>query len=375
MDLNQNCFFLFANLVNKERIGWLTPIIHGFQSTLLFSEDSLYSMPFIEKNIREDNKTIIIYNNSEANKRGLSYPFGSSLDSEDYFTSIFANMRKIMDFKTIGYLCLNAPYMTNDAKFGLKILRVALSNSILPEFYGYLDGIHLLQPNQSPSEFTNIMNEFLHLKEAVVRHNQTFRAYFCARCATARGYINAKIIEGASIVNLKEIINRLKLGVPCLMADSFLVINPKFEEVSNNQELKSGSDEVSTAKSEVSIIITHSPYNSEYMFGGLSFGLACANQGIKTQIIFVEDAVFTLIKQEPVREYELQEFDILSVVEALDDTDNLSFYYYYPSLRERSLSDSPEINYNFVRPIDNHDFCDVLKISEKTIKFRNVLIF
>ena len=396
MEPKQPSFFLFSNILSKERIKWLVPIVHYFDSKIWFTEDAVYSIPHLIKEENISNHTRVYFNNKQAIKRGLALPIGTELDSLTFIQTYFDALKSSIEITRVGYLCLTAPYMSNDALFGLQILEFAEIKNLVPEFYGYLDGIHLLQRGQSPSEFTNVKNAFLKLREEAQKKFGEFKALFCSRCATARGYMNLPIIEGASIVNLREIICRLKAGVPCLMADSIIIANPLYinsetselkPELTNsskNSQPKNEEDQSENLSEnelspnspvEVSIFITHSPYNSEYMFGGLSFGLACANQGIKTQIIFIEDSTFALMKQNGAWDFDLHDFDILNVVEALDDTENLSFYCYYPSLRERCLSESTEVQYNFVKTIDASQLCELLNIQNASIKFRNVLFF
>ncbi len=380
----QIAFFLFSNILNKERIKWISSVIHGFDRSAFLTNDSVYSIPMIQNSLNMEIKTEISYNIEDTRKRGISLQYGSGLEPTEFYRDLFLRLKNTIQNDKLGYLCLHAPYMTNDALAGLTLLNHAMENGLDPEFYGYLDALHLLQPGQAPSEFINVKDTFLKLKADAQQKNKACKTLFCSRCATARGYMNTKIIEGASIVNLREIIYRLKQGVPCLMADSLLILNPNYTPENINQRKQdSESQGLSTAEqindsppiAEITILLSHSPYNSEYMFGGLSFGLACANQGINTQIIFIEDSTYALIKQDSSRDFSLHGFDILSVVEALDDTENLTFYYYYPSLRERSLSESLEIQYNFIRPLDVHDLGEMLKIQNPAIKFRNVLIF
>ena len=41
----------------------------------------------------------------------------------------------------------------------------------------------------------------------------------------------------------------------------------------------------------VIVLITHSPYSTGHAYGGIALAVACAHQGIRTQVIFLEDGI------------------------------------------------------------------------------------
>ncbi len=92
----------------------------------------------------------------------------------------------------------------------------------------------------------------------------------------------------------------------------------------------------------VTILITKAPYGTEYAFGALSFAVACAYQGIRTQVIFIEEGVYALTgihrQSEDNQYYNLQE-----VIDAVAESENLQLYAYQPSLHLRKITKNKQI--------------------------------
>ena len=84
----------------------------------------------------------------------------------------------------------------------------------------------------------------------------------------------------------------------------------------------------------LTIFISHSPYASEWTFGGVSFAVASATHDISTQVIFVEDGVYGMIGEHQITEKE-KIFNLQDILEATSDLKNLKLYAHAPSLEKR----------------------------------------
>ena len=82
------------------------------------------------------------------------------------------------------------------------------------------------------------------------------------------------------------------------------------------------------------VLITHSPYGTEWTFGGISFAIACANHSIPTKVIFIEDGVYIISGTHNIRE-EDGIFNIQEIIEATFDMEFIEYYVHKPSLDTR----------------------------------------
>ncbi|MFX0070316.1 MAG: hypothetical protein ACFFAO_04420 [Candidatus Hermodarchaeota archaeon] len=251
---------------------------------------------------------------------------------------------KILDPKkygnSFGFLELKGPYMSRTSVHILRALRASLREEISPELYAYLDGVHLGHDSQRPSEFENIANGLINLKKEAEKRNLNLNMFACSRCGTARGYIKQNnstgYIESEDAIpsfifcNLNKIIDKFELNNIIVSPNSILIKNIQFNNFKKN---KSNSLEINN-RPPIIILITHSPYGTEYTFGGISFAVACANHNIPTKVIFIENGIYSLIGSHNIRK-EDGIFNIQEIVEATFDMEYLEYYAHKPSLDKR----------------------------------------
>ncbi|MHA1248636.1 MAG: DsrE family protein [Candidatus Helarchaeota archaeon] len=165
----------------------------------------------------------------------------------------------------------------------------------------------------------------------------------CSRCGAARGYLREKEIKvfhqsddsipSFLFCNLNRIIDRFEGNHIILSPTSALIYDSKSERAKlSNLDLKPS----------ILIFITHSPYGSEWTFGGISFSIACANHEIPTDVVFIEDGVLLMTGEHKVHEGE-GIFNVQEIIEATHDIKNLNFFVYEPSLEMRGIKTGIEI--------------------------------
>lgn len=149
-----------------------------------------------------------------------------------------------------------------------------------------------------------------------------FTMLSCSRCGTARGYIrnnqdkeykvSEDVISGYLFCNLNKIID--------FYEKNSLILAPNWGSVQffNNDIPKPCKEGNLSIKNPITIFITHSPYGSEWTFGGLSFAMACANHGIHTNIVFIEDGIYCIHGNHKVNEKD-KIFNIQDIIIATSD--------------------------------------------------------
>jgi tRNA 2-thiouridine synthesizing protein C len=93
----------------------------------------------------------------------------------------------------------------------------------------------------------------------------------------------------------------------------------------------------------ITVLITSTPYGTERAFGGVSFAIACAAQGIPTQVIFIEDGVYALIGSHAT-EAEARFFNLQEVIDAVAGSKDLELFVFQPSLHQRGLTKNAKMN-------------------------------
>ena len=214
----------------------------------------------------------------------------------------------------------------------LRLLETALSNNMNIELYSYLDGVHLGHSIQRPSAFENIGEILKKINYISMEKGLKFLMLACSRCGMARGYIKQEVAEefvnsydtipSFLLCNLNKIIDRFEENHIIFSPFSGIIIQPNQTIIQNHN------------KPPLVIFITHPPYGSEWTFGGISFAMACANHNIKTDVVFIEDGVYSVIGSHKVEEkYAI--FNVQEIIDALSDSEYLNFYVYKPSLEKR----------------------------------------
>ncbi|MHA1583689.1 MAG: DsrE family protein [Promethearchaeota archaeon] len=92
------------------------------------------------------------------------------------------------NFKKIVCLMLDSPYQNPMMDHRLKIIENLAHNSESIILFHYFDGVHLLNNDQAPKNFTNIGRIY----EDLYKKYPHIEFYACSRCTGARGYIDLK---------------------------------------------------------------------------------------------------------------------------------------------------------------------------------------
>jgi tRNA 2-thiouridine synthesizing protein C len=371
--------FLFGEAIAAERLSWLSESLKYFFVNLhpdalrhpsrdknpffvfFLTGDAVYSL--------HDEETLplwdlilslpsvwLVCDREELDLRGLSvsslkmkYPnqvFDQNGRQNSYPRSFWREIVRVWrqiepGSGTFGYLQLSSPYMNRSSQYSLTCLHAAIEEQMAPELYGYLDGIHVSHTNQKPAEFKNIGENFLKIKEIAGKKNLPFLMLACSRCAAARGYstwddgkgivISTCSIEPCKIRNLNVIIDRFRRGHPIAGGSAGIISISKTSENKPGLWIKKEPD----APSQV-IVITYSPYGTEYTFGGLSFAIASAHQGIATRVIFLENGIYALTGTHATESDDIF-FNIQDVIDTAAGSKNLELYAHMPSLQKRSI--------------------------------------
>jgi tRNA 2-thiouridine synthesizing protein C len=356
-------FFLFCGEISSERLRWIRECIpasgaddpgHRQGCTLFLTGDALMSL--IDARIKQewfslssDPRVKVFADGDELRLHGLRdevhsrFPgvnvTGNSINAEEttFWQSIVTEIQEkwIMTGKAAFLLCYS-PYMSRTPVYMLRFLKSAVEAGLTPELYSYLDGVHAAHMDQRPSEFENIGEGIVALSTVAGGSGEDPWFGACSRCATARGYYvknpetggcePVSCIDAVTIRPLKEILDRFTGDHPILAHTCGCAPG-------------SGVAERQGAKNPppiLSIMITNTPYVSEWTFGGLSLAVAAAMGGIETRVIFIEQGVYSLCGNHEVTP-EDRVFNVQEMLEATSDIPDLHYYVYTPSLRERGL--------------------------------------
>ncbi len=412
--------FLLGDVLTFERIDWFFDIIKNVETFLSNSEvkiqifltgDAIYNI-FNEYNIPlwksllTDSKVIIIIDPTESNLYGLNmhqleeiYPlnisnFSSKIVNTDTFISensdseslIFNFWDKLINsikdygfHQKLGILSFEGPYMHRTSIHILRLIERVLNNDMNAELYAYLDALHLGHSHQKPSAFENVGDTLNRITKLSIEKNLEFLMLACSRCGMARGYIKEEntqefvqsedTIPSFLICNLNKIIDKFE--------ENHVILTPFSGVIFNNFSQEDANGAISPSMSispPIIIFMTHSPYGTEWTFGGLSFAIACANHGILTDVVFIEDGVYSLTGTHVLQEQE-KIFNILEVIDATSDLECLKYYAYEPSLRKRNVYITNKIE-NLVI-INNKNLTNLLYPINDHSKFmqRRILFF
>ena len=236
----------------------------------------------------------------------------------------------------VAFLLCYSPYMSRTPVYMLRFLKSAVEAGLTPELYSYLDGVHVAHTYQRPSEFENIGEGISALSTVAGGSGEEPWFGACSRCATARGYYMknpdtggcepVSCIDAITIRPLKEILDRF-IGSHPILAHSCGGASV------SGVTTQSGADNPNPI---LTIMITNTPYVSEWTFGGLSMAVAAAMGGIETRVIFIEQGVYSLCGDHEVTP-EDRVFNVQEMVEATSDIPGLRYYVYSPSIMERRL--------------------------------------
>jgi len=336
---------LFSLIDRRYQKNWKYLIDTPFIDCILDSEE-LNLLGFDIDSIINQHPKILV--NNTGNHVENQFKEGRINFWDDLINSIHAQNFN----ERLGFLEFRGPYMSRTSVKMLRLLEEAIKKQLHPQLFTYLDGIHIGHLEQRPSEFENIGKGLLSLKEKVKEHNLDFIMLSCSRCGTARGYIrndqnkdykqSDDAISGYLFCNLNRIIDYYEdeglilapsWGSVQFLDESFLSSD---YETGDLKEKGWEKDNVQT-KPPLVIFITHSPYGSEWTFGGISFAMACANHGITTKVVFIEDGIYCIHGTHNVRD-EDKIFNIQEIIIATHDMKDLKYYVFKGSLEKRNLA-------------------------------------
>lgn len=241
---------------------------------------------------------------------------------------------------SIGYLHLTSPYMNRSSQDPLNCLHAAAEEHLSPELYASLDGIHVLHINQKPAGSLNIGQGFVELEDICKKKGLRFLILADAWSAASRGYVTLegggkKIFSGcalhqAKIQDLNAIVQRIQERHIILGSSAASIVFP-----GQDDSVTSMKGKQNTVPSIV-ILLSHTPYKTEFTMGGLSLALACAHNNIHTRLIFIEDGVYSLL--EPLED-QSDEFllSIQGLISSVKKEPHLEVYAYRPSLAKRGI--------------------------------------
>lgn len=379
-------FFLLGEMICQERLTWIEEVLKFYflklypenllhhtkpkevAFTFLITGDALYSLneedtlPAWEI-ILSLPSVKIVCDRQELDLRGISVERLKMKNPEQVIdhnsmglngqTSFWKDVVKLARQNdeplpsTIGYLQLESPYMHRSGLNATHCLAAAIEVRASIELYAYLDGVHLSHINQNPTEYPNIGKALEELCNRSEKRGLQCQMLACSRCATTRGYstwddgkgvvVSTCTIKPFRIRDLKAIIDRFECNHVILGGNVASIKQEKGGSASKYDNVKKN------AAPQVTILITKAPYGTEHAFGALSFAIACAYQGIRTQVIFIEEGVYALTGTHHLGE-ETQYFNLQEVIEAVSENENFHLYVYQPSLQRRRITKNKQIS-------------------------------
>lgn len=397
MKKNKNSYFLFLEKIPLERLRWIERCISKLDNLnevkFFLSGDALFSLvdSRYKKNwtslFKLDNfKCILDY--EELNLLGFEIEKIIKEYSRIQINANF-NPKKSVDFwddlinsiyaknynNRLGFLEFRGPYMSRTSVKVLRLLEGAIRSKLNPQLFTYLDGIHLGHLEQRPSEFENIGEGLLSLKERVRKHNLDFTMLSCSRCGTARGYLrkdyeneykpSEDAISGYLFCNLNRIIDYFE--------ENGLILAPTWASIQASNISVQETHQNKLYKPPLVIFITHSPYGSEWTFGGLSFAMACANHGIPTNVVFIEDGIYSIHGTHKVNEND-KIFNIQEIIIATYDMEDLHYYAFEDSLQERNMKMSSVFDDN-IKKINDTDLNQIVFSSDSSLASHKRVLF
>ncbi|MDD4138116.1 MAG: DsrE family protein [Methanoregula sp.] len=380
-------FFLLSGSLSVERLSWIEECLKFFfvqlfpetlmhrpsagspAITFLLTGDALYSLEEPESQqvwsvILSLSAVRMVCDRHELELRGISverlkmkYPDqvinqnGLAADNrpsfwKDVMGLIRQNRPPLPD--SIGWLQTESPYMHLSACYSLRCLSAGLEARLSPELYAYLDGIHMGHTGQSPTESENIGRGLEELHDRAAKQGLLSQFIACNRCATARGYstwddgegtvISTCALKPFHIRDMNTTIDRFERSHVILADNAGSIQFPK-----KGPAVSFDRAEKSSTAPPVTILITKSPYSTEYTYGAISFAVACAHQGILTRVVFMEDGIYSVAGSHRTPA-ESVSFNIQDVINAVAGSENLHFFVLMPSLQTRGLAKNKNLN-------------------------------
>jgi tRNA 2-thiouridine synthesizing protein C len=188
-----------------------------------------------------------------------------------------------------------------------------------------------------------------------------FQVLACERSAAARGYstwddgkgvsVSTCAIGPMKIRSLGALAGRFTHPQIILGESGGLVSPGKVERPAPDAWLGDGAE-----GPPVLVLVTRGPYGTGHTSGALTLAIACAHQGIRTRVVFLEDGVYALSGSHAAEPDDLA-FNIQDIIDAADGP-GLQLYAFLPSLQARFLEKNPR--FRAVYDIGMKEFEEIL---------------
>jgi tRNA 2-thiouridine synthesizing protein C len=249
---------------------------------------------------------------------------------------------------TAGWFQTGSPYLHRSSWYGLRFLSTAIGGRLSAELYAYLDGVHLGHHGQRPTDAENIGEGLIALHDQATAAGLNFSAIACGRCATARGYstwddgqgsvISTCTVRPFRIRDLTQLVDRFSHPHTILAPDA-----GAFPIRRQGAAVTFDRAEKASRAPPMTILVTKSPYSTEYAFGAVSLAIACAHAGILTRLVFMEDGIYAVTgnHRQPAGSpvYNIQE-----VINRMAGSENLHFFAFTPSFQKRGITKEKSLN-------------------------------
>jgi tRNA 2-thiouridine synthesizing protein C len=235
----------------------------------------------------------------------------------------------------IGWLLNSSPYMFPSAGDAARCLSVALGCDCGISLYAHLDGCHACHAGQIAGDRENIGAALELLAKQAAEKHLPFSLMVQRYSAAARGYQSWD--DGLGTIGSSFTIK------PAHIRDTGVLIG----DIENTQVLLSENagcvrstlqqpEPDSPDAGQVNILITHSPYSTEHTYGGIAFAVACAHQGIRSRVIFLEDGVYSITGEHRAHESR-EDITMPDLIAHLSGTTKLQFFALVPSFHMRGI--------------------------------------
>jgi len=253
---------------------------------------------------------------------------------------------------TIGWIQLFSPYSSPAASEGIACLSTALEHNLNVSVFLFLDGCHAVHTGQVPETGINIGESLGMIAGRSAEKGLSCTILTDRYSSNTRGYLSwdngsgtmgsSCTIRPARIRDIDVMIRQMRT-VPVLLSE--------------NSGYIPFSSALGPGQNPVVILITHTPYSSEFVYDGISLAVACANQGILTRIIFLEDGVYAVSGEHQAPEGS-PAGTIPGLISHLPKISTMQFFVLIPSLALRGISKNGKLT--MVTEIDYEGLAGIL---------------
>jgi tRNA 2-thiouridine synthesizing protein C len=324
---------LFSTVLTQERLSWIDQALkYHYQKkssepsgtpepgtpvyvTIFLTGDALYSLNEAESlNIWSSVLSLpqvrLICDRDALEHRGITFvplkerfpdqvtdlPEEGKKGAPSFWTAVLSAARDqfLPSPMQIGWLQISSPYMFPAAGYGIHCLSTALDLDCGVSLYAYLDGCYACHTGQNPGDAENIGEAIERLAKHAAEKNLPCTVMISRYSAGARGYQSwddgmgtigsSCIVRPAHIKDMDVMIRHIGDHSVLLSENTGCVHSTLFRDPAHD----------SPHAPPVIILITHSPYSTGHAYGGIALAVACAHQGIRTRVIFIEDGIYAL---------------------------------------------------------------------------------